>query len=397
MARAVVIGAGIGGLTAAAALHRRGWRVTVLERAEKLEPVGAGIALAPNAQRALDVIGLGDAVRAMSAISGEAGLRSPRGRWVSRTTGEAAAERFGGPTVVAHRAALVELLVTALPAAALRTGAAVTDVDPGDADRSARVTTADGELDAELVVAADGIHSAARTALFPGHPGPEYAGITSWRMVVPAPEDGFRTHETWGAGRLWGTVPLGDGRVYCYATAVARAGERSTDGEQAELRRLFGSWHQPIPALIDSAGTVLRHDLYSLITPLPAFHRGRAALLGDAAHAMLPNLGQGGCQAIEDGIELAHLAVGGEDVPTVLAAYTARRLPRTTEVARRSRHIGALTAWSSRPLVALRSALFSTVGLLAPRLALRSLDGIADWRPPRDTPPPDDGQRAAGR
>jgi 2-polyprenyl-6-methoxyphenol hydroxylase-like FAD-dependent oxidoreductase len=380
---AVVIGAGIGGLTAAAALHRRGWHVTVLERARTLEPVGAGIALAPNALRALDVIGVGDAVRTTSVISDEAGLRSPRGRWLSRATGEAAAERFGGPTVVVHRAALVELLATTVPSRALHLATAPTGVEPGSPAEPARVTTEDGDLTADLVVAADGIHSTVRTQLFPTHPGLEYGGATSWRTVVPAPDGGFLPHETWGPGLLWGSVPLADGRVYCYATAVTPPGGRSPDGEQAELRRRFGAWHEPIPQFIEAADAVLRHDLHSLATPLPAFHSGRTALLGDAAHAMLPNLGQGGCQAIEDAIVLAHLAADGEDAPTALAAYTAQRLPRTTLVARRSRHVAALTRWTSPPAVALRTALFVLTGHLGPGLVLRGFDGIADWTPPR--------------
>jgi 2-polyprenyl-6-methoxyphenol hydroxylase-like FAD-dependent oxidoreductase len=382
--RAVVIGAGIGGLTAAAALHRRGWQVTVLERAPALEPVGAGIAIAPNAQRALDRLDVGDTVRAMSAFQGEGGLRDPHGRWITRTTGEAAAERFDGPVVVAHRAALVGILAGLLPGGALRTASPVLDVDPGDRARPVRVTTADGDLRADLLVAADGIHSVVRSTLFPGHPGPRYAGFTSWRLVVPEPAAPYRPHETWGRGRLWGTVPLADGRVYCYATAVSRPGLRAADGEPAELRRLFGTWHDPIPALIDAAApdVVLRNDVHALTTPLPALHRGRTVLLGDAAHAMTPNLGQGGCQAVEDAVVLAHLAAPGADIAAAVAEYTALRLPRTTAVARRSWQIGRLTTWSSRPAVALRAALFATAGLFGPRLALRGLDGIADWRPP---------------
>jgi 2-polyprenyl-6-methoxyphenol hydroxylase-like FAD-dependent oxidoreductase len=106
--RAVIIGAGIGGLTSAVALHRRGWDVIVLERTRVLEPVGAGIGIASNAQRALDILGIGDAVRLMSAFQGEGGLQRPDGRWISRTTGEAAAERFGGPVIITTRPALVE-------------------------------------------------------------------------------------------------------------------------------------------------------------------------------------------------------------------------------------------------------------------------------------------------
>ncbi|WP_406859566.1 FAD-dependent monooxygenase [Streptomyces sp. HUAS MG47] len=385
---AVVIGGGIGGLTAAVALHRQGRRVTVLERAASLAPVGAGIGLAPNAQRALDVIGLGDPVRALAAWQGDGGMRTPSGRWLCRTDAAAAAERFGGPLVLLHRATLVDLLRAALPDGTVRTGVTASVADPGDGRRPARVVTADGEtFEAGLVVAADGIHSAVRRGLFPDHPGPAYSGFTTWRVVVPAPDRPFAPHETWGAGSLWGTQPLKDGRIYAYAMAAAPAGAHAADDERAELLRRFGDWHDPIPAILAAAAPedVLRHDVHHLITSLPAFHRGRVALLGDAAHAMEPTLGQGGNQAIEDAIVLAHHVAAGPPVDRALAAYTADRLPRTTAIVRKAARTGRLTLLSARPAVAVRNTLIAAVSRCGPGLVLRGFDGIADWSPPAAT------------
>lgn len=385
--RAVVVGGGIGGLTAAVALHQQDWSVTVLERATALTAVGAGIGLAPNSQRALDVIGLGDRVRSLAAWQGEGGLRTPEGRWLNRMNSAVAAERYGGPLVLLHRATLVDILVGGLPDAAVRTSAPATLTDAGDARRPAVVSTPDGELEADLVVGADGIHSGVRRALFPGHPGPRYSGFTTWRMVVPAPERPFAPHETWGRGCLWGTQPLKDGRVYAYAAALAPAGAHARDGEQAALLRLFGNWHDPVPAILAAAGDggVLRHDVHHMAVPLPAYHHGRVALLGDAAHAMQPTLGQGGNQAIEDAVVLAHHAGRAPESAQSLAAYTADRLPRTMAIVRQATRTGRLAMLRSAPAAALRDGLIAAVSRLGPGVVLRGMDGIADWRPPQHT------------
>src|SRR5512146_3004037 len=206
---AVVAGGGIGGLTAAVALRCRGWDVTVLERAPALEPVGAGLGLGPNALHALDAIGLGDEVRRFSAVQGHGGLRRPSGGWLVRTDLGELAARFGDPQFVALRADLVGLLAGRLPAGVLRTGVTVTGVDAGDADRRAFVATSKGDLDADLVVAADGIVSRIRAALFPDHQGPRYSGFTTWRFVAPAVPGGGRAEpaETWGGGEAFGVLP----------------------------------------------------------------------------------------------------------------------------------------------------------------------------------------------
>ncbi|MFG2336172.1 FAD-dependent monooxygenase [Streptomyces yangpuensis] len=375
---AVVAGAGIGGLTAALALHRTGWRVTVCERAPGPAAVGAGIVLAPNALRALDAIGF-DITRTVGrTVPAAMGLRRPDGRWLSRADTAALAARYGGPPLALHRSALADALAGELPAGTVRYGVAVTSVDRADGFPVVRTSAGDLDGSADLVVAADGIHSPLRRRYFPDHPGLRHSGETAWRTVLPASAGpaGAATAETWGRGERFGVVPLADGRTYVYATAVAPEGYRPAD-VRAELLRRYGTWHDPIPALLEriDPAAVLQHDLYDLAAPLPRFHHGRLAWLGDAAHAMTPNLGQGGCQAVEDAVVLAHLlhGAGTGGVPAALAAYSAARCARTDAIRVRARRAGRIAALTHPLAVALRDL---AVRATPDRAAQRALDDI---------------------
>ncbi|AZM87367.1 FAD-dependent oxidoreductase [Streptomyces sp. W1SF4] len=391
---AVVAGAGIGGLAAALALHRRGWRVTVCERAPEPPATGAGIGLAPNALRALEAIGVDAARAAGGAVPGAMGVRRPDGRWLTRAATADMTARYGIPPIAVARPLLTAALAAALPPEALRYGTTVTGAD-GTGSRATVRTAGGPDLTADLLVAADGIHSPLRRAHFPAHPGPRYLGETAWRALVDAPDLRIPAmSETWGRGERFGITPLADGRYYLYATARVPAGTRSPD-PRAELRRRFGTWHEPVPALLDrvarlAPADVLQNDLYDLAAPLPRLHHGRIVWLGDAAHAMAPNLGQGGCQAIEDAVVLARLlpagdsgyAEGGRDpVPAALAAYTAVRRARTDAVRVRARRVGRLGALRNPLAVAARDL---AVRAVPARLALRGMDDLFNgFRLPR--------------
>lgn len=366
--KAIIVGGGIGGLTAAVALHQRGWQVEVLERAPEFTEVGAGLAIQPNGLRALDALGLGDGLRAGCPAGPPAGIRRTDGGWLVRNDVDDLRRRFG-PWVTVHRAALVDLLRRAVPAQVLRPGTDVRAVRP-----DGTVVHSGGTSTADLVVGADGVHSVTRRSLWPHLPGPRYVGYTTWRLIAPARAvEG--SVETWGRGARFGHVPMPDGRVYCYLMANAPAGSRiGLD----ELRRRFADWHDPIPALLDSAEreTVLQHDTHEL-PDLPCYVSGKAAVLGDAAHAMTPNLGQGACQAMEDAVTLAK-AVDTLGVPEGLAAYDGARRPRTQLIARRSRQAGAPAHWTSALLTTLRDA---AVPLVPRKVFERSLTPAYTWTP----------------
>jgi 2-polyprenyl-6-methoxyphenol hydroxylase-like FAD-dependent oxidoreductase len=254
-------------------------------------------------------------------------------------------------------------------------GTAVTSVSPEDG----LLGTTAGDERADLVVAADGIGSLVRGALFPDHPGPVYSGLTAWRLLAEDPGAVFG--ESWGHGRVFGVNPISGGLVYCYATSSAPPGTRAAS-ERDELARFFGSWHDPIPRIIEIAdpARILRNDIWHLGRPLPAMHSGRVAILGDAAHAMTPNLGQGACQAIEDAVTLAHeVSEGGG-----LDAYTAARLPRSTAIAKRSLSLSRLTAVANPVLADLRDSAIWVAGRLGPNAILRQGDAAFAWQPPEE-------------
>jgi 2-polyprenyl-6-methoxyphenol hydroxylase-like FAD-dependent oxidoreductase len=376
---AVVVGAGIGGLAAAVGLSRSGWNVTVLEQARELRPVGGGIGLTPNGLHALDAIEAGEAVRAAGIEQEHGGIRNPKGRWISRTDLDFIKTRYGHPVTAVHRAKLIDILVGLLPAGTVRTGARVLAALPGGPDEQAEVRTEDGSFHADLVIAADGIHSRLRETLFPRNSGLVYAGYTSWRFVLPV-TDVTLAGETWGRGKRFAILPLAGGLVHCSALAVRAPGGHDGGGA-TELAWHFAAWHSPVPELIHAAAgrTIVHDDIEELAAPLPALHLGRVVLVGDAAHAMTPNLGSA-CLALEDAVSLTH-AVTSRSLFDALAWYSRVRRPRSAALAKLSRRLGSLGKISFPPAAAVRDAGFRVAGL-APALTVRTLDRMMGWRPP---------------
>ncbi|CAL9647725.1 FAD-dependent monooxygenase [Streptomyces sp. enrichment culture] len=378
---AVVVGGGIGGLAAAIGLHRTGWEVTVVERAPVLADVGAAISLHANGIRALDTLGVGEAVRAASRPQYTGGTRTPGGGWLARMDGAVLERELGTPIVGITRAELHRLLRSALPEGALAIGAEAVSAGPAGAGR-VRVTLKEGALDADLVVAADGVNSRLRAQLFPRHPGPVHSGSTVLRAITEeAVGLDMDFALTWGNGAEFGHIVLPDDRAEWHAVLNSPPGVRHAD-PLARLRRRFAAWHDPIPRLLAATRpeAVLHHDIHELVTPLPAFTAGRIALLGDAAHAMTPNLGQGACQALEDAATLAAALAAEPAVESGLARYDAERRPRSQAVARAARQAGRMGQQLSHPLAV---AARNTALRLAPsRATIRGILRHADWTPP---------------
>lgn len=382
----IVVGAGIGGLTAAVALRRSGWRVEVYERSAELGEVGAAVLMAPNAVKTLRTLGLGPALDEAACSLDGFESRARGGRRLTGVTAEVLRQRYGAGLHNVHRAVLHRILRAELPEASIHTGRTAVTVGTGEGGASVSFDGPAGRVsrDADLVVVADGVGSRLRGLLFPDYVGAAYAGYTVWRGLVPAErtqgEDiPARLSETWGLGARFGIAPIGDGRTYWYAFETAAPGVTHLHSAAALATRFTG-WHAPIPTLIAATPdeSLIRGDVYYLPEPLPGFTKGRVVLLGDAAHAVTPDIGQGACLAIEDGVVLAAM-LAREGVPAALRSYDLARRPRTQALARQSGKIGRLLMNPHRIAAGVRDV---SVSLLPPSVAMKTIADAYAWAPP---------------
>lgn len=372
--KALVIGAGIGGVAATIALCRAGADAHLFERAPKLQEVGAGIAVWPNALRALDALGIRTALEALAIPQLGGGIHTWDGELLLGQSGTALRERYGAPTVIAHRAELLDVLIKALPADRVHVNAELLRFEDDGEEIAAHF--ADGTVErAAVLIGADGVRSTVRGQIFPTV-RPTYAGYTAWRAVAQFEDAPTATFwgESWGVGLRFGLMPLRGGRAYWFCTRNAAEGHLVPEADRkARLAALFHGWHPPIATLIDRtpADAILQNDIYEL-PPLRRWVKGRVTLLGDAAHAMTPNLGQGACQALEDAVALGAGFAGANDVSAALNNYEAQRVARANTIVVRSRRIGVVGQWQNPLACALRNRL---VKWSAP-LQMRQLDSV---------------------
>jgi 2-polyprenyl-6-methoxyphenol hydroxylase-like FAD-dependent oxidoreductase len=325
--RVVVIGAGIGGLAAGVALRASGADVVVYERAEENLPVGSGIAIGRNALDGLDELGAGEAVRALVSTSSRRDVRKWDGTLM--TSGP-----FGGGAI--RRSDLHRALLDRIP-------------DAVQFDRTFRNFEQDrkrvivrfedgGEEEADMLVGADGLRSRVREQLVP-EARPLFRGVTAWRGIAQIEHELFddAITETWGRGRRVGLQPMVPPFVYWWMAAVAAEGSVTPDSRDL-LLKMFHGWHAPIEDVIHATVTpIVQSDLYDL-DPLPRWDFGRVSLLGDSAHAMTPDLGQGSAQAILDALVLGEaVRAAPHDVGAALATYDRRRRRDAYAIMRRAR------------------------------------------------------------
>ncbi len=342
----VIVGGGIGGLFAANALIAQGVNVSVYEQAPALGEVGAGVYLTPNSVRQLQRVGLGPAVEKYGAHVGP-GSRYFRDDGSLIAPVQVTDSSGWNATYGMHRADIVEFLAAHLPAGVVKTGHQCTGFS--QSDDKARVTFANGaSAEGDIVIAADGIHSTLRPFVYP--PSERvYSGSIAYRGTVPHeripdwPNDGW---QMWlGKGKHFLTFPLRAGKLIKFVGFVpadeALKESWSLPGDPDALRDEFAGWDPRVGHILAQVQTTFRWGLYDR-DPLPLWTKGRLSLLGDAAHAMLPHLGQGANQSIEDGMALATILAqcDSANAPTALLAYENLRRDRVAQVQSGARQNG---------------------------------------------------------
>jgi len=337
-ARVAVIGGGIGGLTAAQALLQKGFEVTVHEAAPELKEIGAGVALGPNAMKALRHLGLEQKVRDVAFEGEYQTLRNWKGDIISRTPRDLS-NRYGASGCSVHRADLLDVLGAALPQEMLNLAQRCTGVE-NHGDTAVAKFTDGSEVEADVIIGADGIHSKVKDSLF-GPDKPRFTGKICYRCLVPTDSIPGGLYE--GVGATWlgphGTIVVYKVRRGDLVNVVCHYDDDSWREEswirevpKQEVLNVYKDWHESLLRLFSASDVHYKWALHDR-EPLDHWTVGRVTLLGDACHPMLPYLGQGACQAMEDGVVLARaLDAMPDNLNAALKLYERARLPRANRV-----------------------------------------------------------------
>lgn len=356
----IIIGGGIGGLSTALALSRAGFEPEVFEQAPALLEVGAAIAVWPNAMRVLQRLGVGDQVLEKAGLINQA-------RWLSshgRVLGKVRFPETDAPAIALHRADLQQILLHALPARSVHLGKRFEAYRQQGPDVLAVFDDGDS-FRCDLLIGADGLHSRARAQMLGDGP-PFFRGYTVWRGVSPFTSKTLlplTAMEIYGRGKRFGIGPVGLGRTGWWATAnEPEHGAEPPAERQRKLLALCEGWCEPVVELIAAtpSESILRNAAFDR-PPVKRWRDGNVILLGDAAHPTTPNLGQGGCMALEDAVLLSRCLLKYREPGQASMTFQALRYARTAAITRYSLRYGAIGQWGNSSAVRGREALLSSI------------------------------------
>lgn len=365
MKQYTILGGGIAGLTAAIALKQKGIRATVFEAAPEIKPLGAGLLLAANAVKGYERLGIAEKIVSRGLALPTFSILDERGRVITSADAGKIGRQYGLHNFAIHRADLHEALLAELEPEQVQTGKRAVRFENLN-DDAVEVYFADGSTHrTDFLIVAEGIHSAVRRQLLPDLE-PRYAGYTCWRAVIKTPpslKNLSVASETWGAEGRFGIVPLASDKIYWFACVNApQNAPAMRDMKIADLQQVFQKFHPTVRAILENTrdADLLWNDIIDL-KPIEKFAFGNIVLIGDAAHATTPNMGQGACQAIEDAVILADELGKNADPVAAFAAFEKRRLERVHFIVNNSWRLGKIAQLNQWWLVAIRNFLFRLV------------------------------------
>lgn len=344
-----IIGGGIGGLTTALAFEKLNINYRVFESAPEINEVGAGIWLAPNALQVLEWLGLSDAIRSHGNVIERIQLAKADFSLLSDMDQSWAVEQFGCSTIAIHRAELQRILLKAIPREKVALGKSLEHFKIID-DAKVKLYFSDAsQYDTDFLIGADGIHSCIRKQLYP-ESELRYSGQTCWRGIADtelAPKYAHLAAELWGKQIRFGFSRISKNSVYWFAVALSKAG-RTEDKtlRKKKLLGLFSGFHPTVKNIISGteSSKIIRNDIWDL-KPIGKWYRDQICLVGDAAHATTPNMGQGAAQAIEDAYYLAHQIRLQPDHRKAFKNFQSLRFKKVSQIVDRSWNIGKMAHW----------------------------------------------------